>query len=104
MRAWVASYPGKYLGMADFDEPIFDLNLGFGVTIKRSIKIDIDTKEYESSKRIFLQRRVENILGAARYIMLTIYWGDTDDDASYAEIEADSQDLLEALYRSGFVT
>lgn len=104
MRPWVGSYPSKYVGMHDFDEPTFDLNLGFGVSIRRSIKIDIDTKDYESSKRVFLRRRVDNILGSAKHIMLTIYWGDTDDAASYAEIEADSQDLLDALYRSGFVT
>jgi hypothetical protein len=66
--------------------------------------MELDIEKFEPSKKIFLARRIDNMLATAHRITLTLYWGDSDDAGTYAEIDVDNEDLIDLLDRAGFLS
>lgn len=100
MRPWLAEYPARYVEVLDFNEIVFDVSLGFNISIRYPIYLELD--DVEGSMRIFLKRRLEHLLSTAKNIYLKVLWGDTDDARVIADIDVDGEDLIDILGRLGF--
>jgi hypothetical protein len=104
MRAWTSSYPARFIAMATYDQATFDIDLGFNIWTRQTIGMELDIDHFEPSKKVFLARRIDNLLATANRITLTLYWGDSDDAGTYAEIDVDNEDLIDLLDRAGFLS
>lgn len=88
--------------MQAYDVPVLDIELGFGVTIRQPIQVGLGDAPLEPSQTIFLMRRIENILSAAKRIELLMYWNIPNNQPAFAEISVDGQDIVDMLYQAGF--
>lgn len=104
MRAWTSSYPARFVAMVTYDQAVFDIDLGFNIFTRQTIGMELDVDRFQASKKVFLARRIENYLATAHRITLTLFWGDSDDAGTYAEIDVDGEDLIDLLDRGGFLS
>lgn len=98
-KTWISAYPAKYIGMVNFNTPVFELWLGFDVLIRHPVVIDLPTDGWENSKKVFLQRRIENILTNAKEILVDVFWSNDNGIYSHFDIEVDRVDIIDHLER-----
>ena len=79
---------------------IFDLNLGWGVSLRRKIQIDFSPK-YDATQKLFICRRLDNILSTAKHIFVEMTW---DDSGDFCEIIVNGEDLQELMILGNVLT
>lgn len=100
MKPWIGEYPAKFIAVIDFNEILFDIALGFGLTIRQSITLDLDDVVY--SKKNFLKKKLEAMLHSASSIFLRFCWEAGDDHKPSVDVEVDHVDLMEHLENQGY--
>ena len=99
-RTWISTYPAYFVQVLDYNVVEFILDLGFNISIKQQINIDINMAP-DNTRVVFLKRRIENILHSAKRITIDIYWSNQNQTDHCADIDVDNRDLIEMLYASG---
>jgi len=102
MKPWVSDYPAKFVGVAEYNAVIFDVYLGFHLILRQTISLELD--DVETSKKVFLKRKLENMLSAATDISLRFLWSSVDDATPSVDIEIDHKDLIDELERAGYLS
>jgi hypothetical protein len=97
MRPWMSTYPAIFIEIDSDGEVIFELNLGWGVTMRRGIKIEF-SMSFDKTQKLFIQRRLENILSTAKHIFIDVTW---DDSGPFCEIIVNGEDLTDLMVTQG---
>ena len=100
-RPFLIEYPARFIRVESHNEIHFEICLGFGLTLKQTVTIDVS--DLEASKRVFLQRKLENMLAASRDICLRFLWSHCDDAKPAVDIDVDHEDLLDKLEALGYL-
>jgi hypothetical protein len=100
-RPFLIEYPAKFVSLPAYNEINFDICVGFGLTLRQTIRLEID--DIEPSKRAFLLRKLENMLHAAHTITLAFMWSSVDDARPGVDVEVDHKDLIDTLEGLGYL-
>lgn len=100
-RPFLIEYPAKFINVVDYNEINFEIYIGFGLTLKQTIKLDVE--DIVHSKRAFLFRKLENMLHAAHTIILAFMWSGVDDARPSVDVEVDHKDLIDTLETAGYL-
>jgi hypothetical protein len=101
MKPWIGEYPATFMEVLSHSEIKFLVHLGFDITIRTAITFDVP--DLESSKKVFLKRKLEHMLTNAQHILLRFFWDATDDCKPIVDIEVDHEDLIEKLEAMGYL-
>jgi hypothetical protein len=63
------------------------------------VPIDLPTDGWENSKKVFLKKRIENVLTNANEILVDVFWSNEKEIYSAFDIEVDRVDILDHLER-----
>jgi hypothetical protein len=97
MKPWRSSYPADFVAVHDDGSIDFDVHLGWGLIFRRNIAIEFSVR-FDPTQRIFIKRRLENIMGTAKHIFIDMTW---DDSGDFCEILINGEDLTDVLTTSG---
>lgn len=101
MRPWIGEYPATFLEMVDYNEILFDIELGFHLTLRQPIMLDLELEE--GSRRAFLKRKLENMLATANIIFLRFFWDDAEEIRPIVDMDVDGVDLMDHLEALGYI-
>lgn len=99
--SWVGIYPAVVVDVADYDKVLFDLDCGWGISIKRYIRMEY-SMDYDKNQKIFLKRRLENFLKTiTSKIMVEVCWDDGDE--AYCDVLVGGEDLITLIEDQGIL-
>jgi len=93
----MSSYPAIFIQIEDDGDVLFDLNLGWGVSLRRAIKIEFSLR-FDKTQMLFIHRRLENILSTAKHIFVDVTW---DETGPFCEIIVNGDDLTDLMITQG---
>lgn len=95
---WQSSYPATFIAVTADIGVDFDLNLGWGVTLRRNIGIEFPPNQFDATQKLFIRRRLENLLSTAKHIFIDMTW---DDSGDFCEILVNGEDLNDLMIAQG---
>lgn len=98
MRPWQSTHPAKIVAVISSHEILFDVNLGWGVTLRQAIGLEYK-KDYDASQRLFIKRRLENMLSNAKDIMIEMFWD--DGEVPFCDILVGGDDIIDLIENQG---
>lgn len=98
MRPWQSSNPAKIVMVISSHEILFDINLGWGITMRQAIGLEYRTN-YDSTQRMFIKRRLENMLSTAKDIVIDMYWD--DGEVPFCDILVGGEDIIDLIENQG---
>ncbi len=100
MRPWQSSNPATIVQVLSSHEILFDINLGWGITLRQAIGLEY-RNNYDASQRVFIKRRLENLLSNATNIMIDMYWD--DGEIPFCDILVGGQDIIDLIENGGIL-
>lgn len=96
MRPWQSTHPAKVVEVLSSHEIIFDVNLGWGITLRQAIGLEYKN-DYCASQKIFIKRRLENLLSNAKDIMIDMFW--SEGEIPFCDILIGGEDIIDLIER-----
>jgi len=97
MKPWQSTHPAKIVMIISSHEILFDINLGWGITMRQAIGLEYK-QDFDASQRVFIKRRLENMLSNVKDVMIDMYWD--DGEVPFCDILVGGEDIIDLIERA----